>query len=122
MDSYKIGFLSNIQLINVIVNFCQGVLFDHFKNHKYGFGLAGGMIAVSGLMLFLIPLLQRTKADNEDNASKATEEQALSSGKQSTLCVDISGTTTIKTECNSNGVCNGVTTPVRTSDRNFNEV
>ena len=36
-----------------------GLLFDQFQDYRYGFWLAGGMIAVSGLMLFFIPLLQR---------------------------------------------------------------
>jgi len=36
-----------------------GMLFDEFKDYRYGFWLAGGIIALSGLMLFLIPFFQK---------------------------------------------------------------
>ncbi|XP_021960275.1 monocarboxylate transporter 1 [Folsomia candida] len=36
-----------------------GLLFDIFGDYEYGFWLAGGMICLSGGMLFLIPLLER---------------------------------------------------------------
>lgn len=101
------------------------MLCDHFSNHKYGFGLAGGMIAISGLMLFLIPLLQKKKDEDsgEETDSAATEQQTISSGKQSTLCVEITGTIADgKSDqgypC-TNGVCNGA---VKVTNNNFNEV
>ncbi|CAL8118738.1 unnamed protein product [Orchesella dallaii] len=94
-----------------------GDLCDHFNNHKYGFGLAGGMIAISGIMLFFIPLLQRRKKA-EETSSAATEQQALSSGNQS--CADINGTTKDDHNNQCNGVCNGAVT--KFSNNNFNEV
>ncbi|XP_076237454.1 monocarboxylate transporter 5-like isoform X2 [Calliopsis andreniformis] len=49
-----------------------GWLYDALKSYNPGFFTAGGMITISGLMLFFIPLIQRKKPKNVNEKLKTT--------------------------------------------------
>ncbi len=48
-----------------------GALFDHYQNYNPGFILMGGMITLSGLMLYPIPCIERLL--NQDNKHQILE-------------------------------------------------
>jgi len=53
-----------------------GFLFDRFGDYRYGFWLAGGMIALSGLMLFFIPLIKKRQKRKLTAASALPKEES----------------------------------------------
>jgi hypothetical protein len=55
----------------------SGKLFDEFGDYRYGFWLAGGMIALSGLMLFFIPLIMTKSKESECENSGTNHEHIV---------------------------------------------
>ena len=53
----------------IIIN--SGVLFDHYQSYNSGFILMGGMITLSGMMLYPIPCIERVL--NQDNKHEILE-------------------------------------------------
>ena len=49
----------------------SGVLFDHYQSYNSGFILMGGMITLSGMMLYPIPCIKRVL--NQDNKHEILE-------------------------------------------------
>ena len=60
-----------------------GKLFDVYQDYRPGFAVAGGMIAISGIMLFVIPCIQRRERNRRlKQNQKLTVESLLPNSDQ----------------------------------------